>query len=106
MSIHDWFSGPDGKVVVAGAIGSVVGALTQEGQWLKKCRIFAVGSLSAYFLSPLVVPSLQWGLGLLGVDSTKVAGLSGFLAGAFGLMFMEFLIQAFHKKFGGGSSEE
>lgn len=91
----DWF-GLQAQDVIPGAIGGVVAALTKKGHWREKARVFVIGTLSAYFLSPLVLPVLEFTFGrTLAIDSTRLASMSGFLAGATAVVLIEIVLRAF-----------
>lgn len=102
MDPTNWFSIADIKLIGAGAVGGVVAALTKRGHWREKLRVFAIGTLSAYFLAPLVLPILRFLLNPLDleIDESRIAGMSGFLAGALAVVIIEVLIRAMQRRIG------
>lgn len=99
--MHDWLYGDAAKVVFAGAMGGGVAALAKQGRWREKVRVFAVGTMSSYFLSPLVEPLLEFAFGrTLAIDPGRIAGMSGFVAGATGLLMVEIVMRAISRRLG------
>ena len=106
MTLQEWLASDAAKVIASGAIGGGVGALVKKGHWREKVRVFAVGTLSSYFLSPLVEPVLEFTFGrALDIDPARIAGMSGFVAGATGLLIIEIAMRAFARKLGFGDDE-
>jgi hypothetical protein len=98
MKLLEWLIGPEGIVVLGGAVGGIVGAITHDGKPGAALRIFLVGALSSYFLAPLAIPFLRWGLSFVEVPSTKSDGLAGFIVGVFGIVFLEIIRVALNKR--------
>lgn len=99
--MQDWISGEAARVVFAGAMGGGVAALAKQGHWREKVRVFLVGTMSSYFLSPLVEPLLEFAFGrTLNIDPGRIAGMSGFVAGATGLLMVEIVMRAISRRLG------
>lgn len=98
MKFSEWLIGPEGIVIVGGAVGGIVGAITHNGKYGDALRIFLVGVLSSYFLAPLAIPFLRWSLNFVDVPTAKSDGLAGFLVGAFGIVFLEIIRVALNRR--------
>ncbi len=92
------FLGPDGLILVSGAVGSIVSAITHDGNNAAKLRIVSVGTLSSYFLHPLALPAIEGSFGIIGADTDGALPLAGFIVGAFAIIIVETLKLALTKR--------
>lgn len=92
------FLGPDGLILVSGAIGSIVSAITHDGNRAAKLRIVSVGTLSSYFLHPIALPAIQGAFGVIGADTEGALPLAGFVVGATAIIIVETIKLALSKR--------
>lgn len=95
MTFWDWLHGHTGELLKAGLAGSAVAAAMEWNGVLPAIRKIVVGTLCALYLSPLMVPMLEWVLGTMQVPRDQAAGVSGFLMGVLGIIVIEILLKAF-----------
>lgn len=102
---QDFINWPEGKLILAGATGGVVGAITTPGHWMTRVRIFVVGALSATYLGPVSFPILRYAFGSFDVPGDRSDALGAFLAGVFGILFIEVIRSALIRKSKGGNGD-
>jgi hypothetical protein len=95
MTIMEWLQGESGKLLTAGLSGSAVSVAMEWTGVLPAIRKIVVGSACAMYLSPLAVPMLEWGLGVVNVPEENGATLGGFLMGVVGIVIIEIIVKGF-----------
>ena len=97
MNLLDWFQSEKGGLLVAGAAGAAVGAAADWQGWKRGVQHFVVGVPSAYFGSDIIYAVLSGGMDWISVPIDKQLTTSGFIAGAVGIVFIQFIIAFFRK---------
>lgn len=99
----DWltqFFGSKAELALAGMAGAAVSSAAEWNGFLSAIRRIIIGTLCAMWLSPLGIPLLKLILGGLDVPKDNAAGVSGFLMGVLGIVFIEFILRIFRVKLG------
>jgi len=97
----EWLShilGDKAELATAGLAGSTVSAAVDWRGVAAAMRRIVVGTLCAMFLSPLGLPLLRWLLSGAKIPVENAAGMSGFLMGVLGVVFIEYLLRVFRVK--------
>lgn len=101
--MSDWITqilSSKAEVGLAGFAGGLVATLVDWRGVLFGFRCITVGVLCAMWLTPLGVPLLKFILTTIQVDTDKAQGMSGFLMGVLGIVFIEFILHIFKVKLG------
>lgn len=95
--MNDWWHqliASKAEIAMAGLAGGVAASVSDWRGWLVLSRMVVVGVLCAIYLSPFALPVIESSLSWLKLDDDAGPAASGFLMGAFGLIFIEFLLAA------------
>jgi hypothetical protein len=97
-SILGWLGGKSGQVAIAGLAGAATHAVFEWQGWASFTKKLTIGSTSAYFLSPIGVPALQYAFGKIDIPPDNVASVGGYITGLGGLFIVEILLAYFKRQ--------
>lgn len=96
MTVWEWFQSEKGGLFLAGAAGAAVGAAADWKGWKRAIQHFIVGVPCAYFGSDVIYAIISR---IISMDYTpQTAGTAGFIAGAFGIVLIQFLFALFRHR--------
>lgn len=96
--MHDlwsWLQSAKGELFQAGFAGAMVSAAMEWTGILPAVRKIVVGTLCAMYLSPITAPVFAWAFGGLSIPQENAVGVSGFLMGVVGIIFIEIVLKVF-----------
>ncbi|QJD54336.1 hypothetical protein [Aminobacter phage Erebus] len=101
MNFWEWFASEKGELLTAATAGGIVSAAMDWTGFLPAVRKIVVGTISAYYLSPLAIPYVGWALDGISVPQDKALGMSGFIMGVLGIVVIDTIMRAAQIKLAG-----
>lgn len=94
-AISHWFQTEAAQVLTAGFAGAAVSAVMEWNGYIPATRRLFVGTISAFYLSPIGIPIIKFLLSFVldEVPTENLIGLGGFVMGVTGIIIIEIMVK-------------